>query len=151
MKFLLEMKFKEIILNKMSKIVCISGYFDPVHVGHIEYMKQAKALGDYLVVIVNNDHQASLKKGKAFMPGVERVKVIEAMRMVDKVVLSVDTDRTVRETIRTIEPRPHIFANGGDQTNQSIPETEVCDELGITLVDGLGDKIQSSSWLIKKA
>ena len=135
----------------MSKIVCISGYFDPVHVGHIEYMKQAKALGDYLVVIVNNDHQASLKKGKAFMPGVERVKVIEAMRMVDKVVLSVDTDRTVRETIRTIEPRPHIFANGGDQTNQSIPETEVCDELGITLVDGLGDKIQSSSWLIKKA
>jgi len=135
----------------MSKIVCISGYFDPVHVGHIEYMKQAKALGDYLVVIVNNDHQASLKKGKAFMPGVERVKVIEAMRMVDKVVLSVDTDRTVRETIRTIEPRPHIFANGGDQTNQSIPETEVCKELGITLVDGLGDKIQSSSWLIKKA
>jgi cytidyltransferase-like protein len=135
----------------MSKIVCISGYFDPVHVGHIEYMKQAKALGDYLVVIVNNDHQASLKKGKAFMPGVERVKVIEAMRMVDKVVLSVDTDRTVRETIRTIEPRPHIFANGGDQTNQSIPETEVCNELGITLVDGLGDKIQSSSWLIKKA
>ena len=135
----------------MSKIVCISGYFDPVHVGHIEYMKQAKALGDYLVVIVNNDHQASLKKGKAFMPGVERVKVIEAMRMVDKVVLSVDTDRTVRETLRTIEPRPHIFANGGDQTNQSIPETEVCDELGITLVDGLGDKIQSSSWLIKKA
>jgi len=151
MKFLLEMKFKEILLNKMSKIVCISGYFDPVHVGHIEYMKQAKALGDYLVVIVNNDHQASLKKGKAFMPGVERVKVIEAMRMVDKVVLSVDTDRTVRETIRTIEPRPHIFANGGDQTNQSIPETEVCNELGITLVDGLGDKIQSSSWLIKKA
>ena len=151
MKFLLEMKFKEIILNKMSKIVCISGYFDPVHVGHIEYMKQAKALGDYLVVIVNNDHQACLKKGKAFMPGVERVKVIEAMRMVDKVVLSVDTDRTVRETIRTIEPRPHIFANGGDQTNQSIPETEVCNELGITLVDGLGDKIQSSSWLIKKA
>ena len=135
----------------MSKIVCISGYFDPVHVGHIEYMKQAKALGDYLVVIVNNDHQASLKKGKAFMPGVERVKVIEAMRMVDKVVLSVDTDRTVRETLRTIEPRPHIFANGGDQTNQSIPETEVCDELGIDLVDGLGDKIQSSSWLIKKA
>jgi cytidyltransferase-like protein len=135
----------------MSKIVCISGYFDPVHVGHIEYMKQAKALGDYLVVIVNNDHQASLKKGKAFMPGVERVKVIEAMRMVDKVVLSIDTDRTVRETLRTIEPRPHIFANGGDQTNQSIPETEVCDELGITLVDGLGDKIQSSSWLIKKA
>jgi cytidyltransferase-like protein len=135
----------------MSKIVCISGYFDPVHVGHIEYMKQAKALGDYLVVIVNNDHQASLKKGKAFMPGVERVKVIEAMRMVDKVVLSVDTDRTVRETLRTIEPRPHIFANGGDQTNQSIPETEVCNELGISLVDGLGDKIQSSSWLIKKA
>ena len=133
-----------------NKIVCISGYFDPVHIGHIEYMENAKKLGNELVVIVNNDHQASLKKGKAFMPDKERLKIIESLRVVDKVVLSIDTDRTVRETLRSIYPKPHVFANGGDQTNQSIPEAPVCEELGISLVDGLGDKIQSSSWLIKK-
>ena len=139
--------------NKMNdrKIICISGYFDPIHVGHIEYMEKAKALGDELVVIVNNDYQSSLKKGKSFMPDIERVKVVESLKVVDRVVLSIDTDRTVRETLKTIDPRPSIFANGGDQTNKSIPETSVCEELGICLVDGLGDKIQSSSWLIKKS
>ena len=135
----------------MSKIVCISGYFDPIHVGHLEYIKQAKALGDYLIVIVNNDHQASLKKGKSFMPDMERVAVVKAIRYVDQVVLSVDQDRTVRETLRTMSPRPHIFANGGDQNNQCIPEAPICEELGIQLIDGLGDKIQSSSWLINKS
>lgn len=134
-----------------KKLICISGYFDPIHIGHIEYMENAKKLGDELVVIVNNDHQATLKKGKPFMPDKERVKIIESLRVVDHVVLSVDTDRTVRETLRTMVPRPHVFANGGDQTNQSIPETTICNELGIELVDGLGDKIQSSSWLIKKS
>jgi len=133
------------------KTVCISGYFDPVHVGHLEYMTQAKALGDYLIVIVNNDHQASLKKGKSFMLEKERVEIVKALKMVDKVVLSVDTDRTVCQTLRTITPRPDIFANGGDQNNQSIPEAPICEELGIELIDGLGDKIQSSSWLIKKS
>lgn len=137
-----------------KKMICISGYFDPIHIGHIEYMENAKKLGDELVVIVNNDHQATLKKGKPFMPDKERVKIIESLRVVDHVVLSIDTDRTVRETLRTMVPRPHVFANGGDQTNQSIPETTICNELGIELgielVDGLGDKIQSSSWFDKK-
>lgn len=133
----------------MSKIVCISGYFDPLHVGHLEYIRKSKELGDYLIVIVNNDYQASLKKGKAFMPDKERVEILKAIKYVDQVVLSIDKDRTVRETLKIIEPRPHLFANGGDQTNQSIPEAPVCEELGIDLVDGLGDKIQSSSWLIK--
>lgn len=133
----------------MSRIVCISGYFDPLHVGHLEYIRKSKELGDYLIVIVNNDHQASLKKGKAFMPDKERVEILKAIKYVDQVVLSIDTDRTVRETLKVIEPRPHMFANGGDQTNQSIPEAPICEELGIDLVDGLGDKIQSSSWLIK--
>jgi cytidyltransferase-like protein len=133
----------------MSKIVCISGYFDPIHVGHLEYIKRSKELGDYLIVIVNNDHQASLKKGKSFMPDKERVEIVKAIRHVDQVVLSIDQDRTVRETLKIIEPRPHIFANGGDQNNLSIPEAPICEELGIDLVDGLGDKIQSSSWLIK--
>jgi cytidyltransferase-like protein len=133
----------------MSKIVCISGYFDPIHVGHLEYIKRSKELGDYLIVIVNNDHQAALKKGKSFMPDKERVEIVKAIKYVDQVVLSVDQDRTVRETLKIIEPRPHIFANGGDQNNTSIPEAPVCEELGIDLVDGLGEKIQSSSWLIK--
>lgn len=137
-------------MSESKKIICISGYFDPIHIGHIEYMENAKKLGDELVVIVNNDHQATLKKGKAFMPDKERIKIIESLRVVDKVVLSIDTDRTVCETLRTIFPVPHVFANGGDQTNQSIPETTVCEELGITLSDGLGDKIQSSSWLLTK-
>ena len=135
----------------MSTIVCVSGYFDPIHVGHLEYLLKARALGDHLVVIVNNDFQASLKKGKSFMPDTERVEILKALQMVDDVVLSVDKDRTVCETLRVMVPRPHIFANGGDQTNQSIPETAVCEELGIALVDGLGNKIQSSSWLIQKS
>lgn len=136
----------------MKKIICISGYFDPIHIGHLEYIRKAKALGDYLIVIVNSDHQAALKKGKSFMPENERVKILESIRNVDEVVLSVDEDRTVCATLRLLsstERRPYAFCNGGDQTIHSIPEGPVCEELGINLVDGLGDKIQSSSWLIK--
>jgi len=135
--------------NKNEKIVCISGYFDPLHVGHIEYMKKAKSLGDKLVVIVNNDYQASLKKGKSFMPCLERLAVVQSIRYVDKTVLSVDRDRTVCKTLEELDPLPNIFCNGGDQTNTSIPEKPICDRLGIKLVDGLGQKIQSSSWLIE--
>lgn len=133
--------------------VCCSMYFDPGHVGHLEYLQQAKDLArsdgseGHLVVIVNNDRQAILKKGKSFMKDVERVKMIEALRMVDSVVLSIDEDRTVCQTLASLDPRPDVFANGGDQTNQSIPEADICNRLGIKLVDGLGDKIQSSSWL----
>ena len=129
------------------KRVCISGYFDPLHVGHLEYISKSKSLGDYLVVIVNSDYQASLKKGKSFMSESERVKIIQALSDVDQVVLSIDKDRTVRKTLQSLDPKPDMFCNGGDQTNTSIPEGPVCDELGIDLVDGLGAKIQSSSWL----
>ena len=127
--------------------VCISGYFDPLHVGHLEYISKARALGDYLLVIVNSDAQATLKKGKSFMAEGERVKILQALRDVDEVVLSLDKDRTVRETLRSLDPKPDLFCNGGDQTNVSIPEAEICEALGIDLVDGLGAKIQSSSWL----
>ena len=134
------------------RVICISGYFDPIHVGHLEYIQKAKALGDYLIVIVNSDFQAGLKKGKSFMPEDERVKILEAMKDVDEVVLSVDRDRTVCATIQllaTTERKPDAFCNGGDQTIESIPEAPICDALGIDLVDGLGEKIQSSSWLIR--
>lgn len=133
------------------KIVCISGYFDPIHIGHLEYIKKAKALGDHLIVIVNNDHQATLKKGKSFMHEMERVELLKAIRWVDQVILSIDHDRTVCKTLKSILPPPNLFCNGGDQNNESIPESSICKQLGIDLVDGLGNKIQSSSWLLAKS
>lgn len=133
----------------MSKIVCVSGYFDPIHVGHLEYFKFSKKIGTELMVIVNNDDQAILKKGKSFMPCDERIKIIEELKCVDYVVKSIDKDRTVCETLRNVEPKPTYFCNGGDQNNNTIPEGSVCKERGIELRDGFGEKIQSSSWLIK--
>jgi cytidyltransferase-like protein len=132
-----------------EKIVCVSGYFDPIHVGHLEYFKFSKKIGTKLMIIVNNDDQAILKKGKAFMPCDERMKIIEEFKCVDYVVKSIDTDRTVCETLRNVEPKPDYFCNGGDQNNNTIPEGPICDERNIELRDGFGDKIQSSSWLIK--
>ena len=132
-------------------IACVSGYFDPIHIGHIEYFKLSKKVADKLMVIVNNDEQAVLKKGRAFMPVDERIKIIQELKCVDFVVKSVDLDRTVCKTLATINPRPTYFCNGGDQNNNSIPEAKICDELGIILCDGFGEKIQSSSWLIKGA
>ena len=83
------------------------------------------------------------------MPEQERCKIIGALRCVDKVVLSIDKDRTVCETLRSLEPVPSYFCNGGDQNNNTIPEGVVCSEKDIELRDGFGEKIQSSSWLIK--
>ena len=134
--------------RRLGKTICASGYCDCLHVGHLEYFQRAKAMvGEEgrLVVIINNDHQAVLKKGKYFMPCKERIEIVRALRCVDEVVESIDTDRTVCRTLEQV--RPDIFCNGGDQNNTTIPETEVCQRLGIELVDGLGDKIQSSSWL----
>ena len=133
----------------MSKIICVSGYFDPIHVGHLEYFRKSKALGDKLLVIVNNDEQAILKKGKPFMPVNERIELIKEFKCVDIVVKSIDTDRTVCKTLEILEPKPDYFCNGGDQFNNIIPEAEICKKRNIILIDGLGDKIQSSSWWIK--
>lgn len=133
------------------KWVCVSGYFDPLHIGHIEYFKSAKAIGDKLVVIVNSDAQAVLKKGKAFMPCAERCKIISELACVDRVVESIDIDRTVCATLASLEPKPSYFCNGGDQNNQTIPEGAICEQNGIELRDGFGAKIQSSSWLLGTA
>ncbi len=126
-----------------EKVVAVSGYFDPLHVGHIELLEKAKALGDKLIVIVNNTDQAIMKKGKEFMPLKERVAILKSLRMVDEVFESVDKDRTVIESLRAV--KPDIFANGGDRLNTEIPESKICRELGIQIIDGLGNKIQSSS------
>jgi len=131
-----------------QRIVCVSGYFNPLHAGHIEYFEKSKALGDKLIVIVNNDKQSFLKKGSSFMPENERLTIIRSLRIVDFAILSIDEDRTVCKTLESV--RPHIFSNGGDQTNDSIPEGPICEKLGIQMIDGLGDKIQSSSWLLAK-
>ena len=125
------------------KKVAISGYFDPIHVGHLEYISLSKKLGDYLIVIINNNHQCTLKKGKHFMDENDRAKILEAIVGVDEVFISIDQDRTVCKSLEKI--RPDIFTNGGDRYNKEIPEAIVCKKYGIELLDGLGKKIRSSS------
>ncbi|MDC3156070.1 adenylyltransferase/cytidyltransferase family protein [bacterium] len=131
-------------LNKIVK-VAVSGYFDPIHIGHLEYLKLAKDLGDYLIVIVNNDYQSNLKKGKSFMNELDRVEIVKALKLVDEVFLSIDKDRTVCKSLEKL--KPDIFANGGDRSTEEIPEAEVCVNFNIKMIDGLGDKIRSSSEL----
>lgn len=134
------------------KVVAVSGYFDPLHVGHLEMIELAKKLGDKLVVIVNNDEQTVLKKGKSFMPFEERKKIVESIKWVDHVFASIDEDRTVCKSLHKVREifGVNVFANGGDRKNlNDVPEYPICQELGIEMVDGLGDKIQASSELIK--
>ncbi len=130
-------------------IVAVSGYFDPIHIGHIEYLKLSKKLGDKLIVILNNDFQAELKKGKSFMPLEERQAILKAIRYVDDVFISIDKDKSVCKSLESL--RPDIFAKGGDRFSYEIPEAETCKKLGIKIVHGLGEKIQSSSSLISSS
>ena len=132
------------------KVVATSGYFDPLHVGHLECLELAKQLGDKLIVIVNSDLQAELKKGKSFMKQEDRMKIISALKCVDEVFLSIDKDKSQCDSLRYL--KPNIFAKGGDRMSDEIPESRVCKELGIMIVDRLGKKIRSSSKLtgIKK-
>ena len=130
-------------MSDKNKIrVAVSGYFDPIHVGHLEYLKMAKELGDSLVVIVNNNHQCELKKGKPFMDQNDRLEIVKALRFVDEVFLSIDKDRTVCKSLEAV--RPNIFANGGDRATSEVPETPICKKYNIKMVDGLGHKIRSS-------
>ncbi len=125
------------------KRVAVSGYFDPIHIGHLEYLKLAKELGDKLVVIVNNNYQCALKKGKPFMDELDRVEIVRSLEMVDEVFLSIDKDKTVCASLEEI--KPDIFANGGDRNTGEIPESSICKKYNIEMIDGLGDKIRSSS------
>jgi cytidyltransferase-like protein len=137
-------------------LVIVSGYFNPVHKGHIEYLTRSKGLGDFLYVIVNNDYQRELKGSKPFMMADERKLIIESLKVVDRAMVAVDTEKTVNESIKFImneigsQFNKILFANGGDQNRNTVGEAELCEELGIELADGLGDKIQSSSWLLNK-
>jgi len=138
-----------------KKAVIVSGYFNPIHKGHLEYFNNARALGDALIVIVNSDHQRSLKGSKAFQNEEERLFIVSNIKAVDNAILSIDSDRTVCATLKKIAEDfgtdyELAFANGGDQNNDTIPEKPICEAVGIALIDGLGDKVQSSSWLLKK-
>jgi cytidyltransferase-like protein len=138
----------------LQKIIIVSGYFNPIHKGHLEYFIHAKAKGDLLYVIVNSDHQRTLKGSKEFQNEDERLFIVQHIKEVDRAFLSIDQDRTVCRTLEMLhlqfgESYQLAFANGGDQNNNSIPEVAICLRLEIELIDGLGEKIQSSSWLLK--
>ena len=124
-------------------IVAVSGYFDPLHVGHLEYFQLAKQLGDKLYVIVNNDFQAVLKKQTSFMNENDRLEIIKSLSIVDNAILSIDQDKSVSKTLEKI--KPDIFGNGGDQIRGSILEEDTCIRNNIKIVDQLGKKIRSSS------
>lgn len=137
-----------------KKAIIVSGYFNPLHKGHLEYFNKAKALCDELFVIVNSDYQRELKGSKPFQDEEERLLIVRNIKAVDNAILSIDQDRTVCESIRLLANEHGTsydlaFANGGDQNNETIPEIPLCKEIGVELIDGLGDKIQSSSWLLQ--
>ncbi|MDP3991270.1 MAG: adenylyltransferase/cytidyltransferase family protein [Candidatus Nealsonbacteria bacterium] len=142
--------------KKRPIIVAVSGGFDLIHVGHVRLFQRAKKLGDKLVVILNNDNWLQAKKGYVFMPQIERKEVLEALRDVDKVVLTkhLKNSKDMSVCRELMEIKPQIFANGGDRYPKNIPAPEVktCKEINCKMVFnvGKGGKIQSSSWLADK-
>lgn len=125
------------------KRVIVSGYFNPLHGGHLDMIEAAGELGEHVIVIVNNDEQQLLKKGKIILDQDNRARLMNALKHVHEVVISVDKEPPVIETlkqIRSMYPEDEIiFANGGDRDGErAIPETEVCRELNIELVFGVG-------------
>lgn len=140
-------------IRREGKVVAVSGGFDPVHIGHVRMFNEARALGDRLVVILNNDHWIRKKKGKAFMPDHERKEIIESFASVDEVFLTEHkanpSDMSVCDALKKV--KPDVFANGGDRHAENVPEVAVCRDLNCEMVYsiGKGGKVQSSSWLLK--
>lgn len=125
--------------------VILSGYFNPLHGGHLDMIEAGKALGDYLIVVVNNDKQQVLKKGKVILDQDNRARLVRALRDVNEVVMSVDEEPPVIETLKVIKQKyPDdiiIFANGGDRDGyRAVPESAICEELGIEMVFGVGSE-----------
>ena len=137
----------------------VSGYFNPIHTGHLDYIEGAKRCCDLLYVIVNSDHQVVLKGSKRFMDEYSRLRIIGALESVDRAMISIDKDGSVVESIEEIAKQyrddPFVdsirFMNGGDRKDGNTPESEFCDNNGITLVYNVGGgKTESSSTLLQK-
>lgn len=127
---------REYIVLTWKKAVIVSGYFNPIHKGHLEYFNNAKAMADELFVIVHNDHQRSLKGSKEFQGEEERMVIVSNIKAVDQAIFSVDEDRTVCVTLEKIakdygQDYDLAFANGGDQNNDTIPERPICEKICI--------------------
>jgi cytidyltransferase-like protein len=142
------------------RVVVISGFFNPLHIGHIDYISSARNLGDFLIVIVNSDDQVKIKGSVPFMNQDDRLRIIRNIKGVDRSVISIDEDgsvcQTIREEFKRLQNDPFfedmIFANGGDRKEGGVPEDILENELGIRMVYNIGgEKVQSSSELIKKA
>jgi D-beta-D-heptose 7-phosphate kinase/D-beta-D-heptose 1-phosphate adenosyltransferase len=131
--------------------VTVAGGWDPLHIGHVRHIEEASKLGDWLIVLVSSDEDMLRKKGIVFMPLNERVEIMKSLRWVDEVIVTIDKDGTMAETLRMV--RPNIFAKGGDRTPDNMPsnEVDVCKEIGCEIVYSVGKRLQSSSALIKKA
>ena len=132
------------------RVAVVSGYFNPLHVGHVRMIEGAAALADHLVVVVNNDEQQLLKKGRIIIPLDQRLEVVAALRAVDVAVASIDTDPSIRRTLGLVrEIAPHsemLFANGGDRGNAGeIAESDACAALDISLVFGIGGNEKTDS------
>jgi len=136
-------------IKNHKKVVATSGYFDPLHHGHVELFKLSKEFGDYLVVIINNDIQTKIKKGYVFMPAEDKAKIIRELACVDEVFISIDGDHPQCNTLAFL--KPHIYTKGGDRFAYEVPETPTCRKHGIQMIDGVGAKVQSSSDLIRKS
>jgi len=148
-------------------LVIVSGYFNPLHTGHLDYLEGASRLGDYLIVIVNNDEQVRIKGSIPFLSLKDRLRIVQALTCVGRSVASIDTDGSVVKTIEElaklwkqagsdgtatqISEDGIIFANGGDRNSNDIPEYSLCEKYGIQMAFNIGGgKTQSSSGLIKK-
>ena len=135
--------------KKKKKLIAISGGFDPVHIGHVRMIQDARKLGN-VIVFLNTDDWLIRKKGYIFMSWDERAEILLGMKGVKEVYSAMDDDNTVCEALKFY--KPHVFANGGDRKEGNVPEYSICEEYDITMKFGIGgeDKPQSSSWLVDK-
>ena len=156
--------YNKSIIMKKYKVILISGGFDPVHKGHIECINNAKELADEVWIGLNNDRWLFQKKGKSFMKEQERAFIMSNLKSVDWVYIMNPKDHSDKTAIDFIDASREryirkngelpkgvmAFGNGGDRTETTTPENDTCDSYGISSVWGLGEKIQSSSWLLEK-
>ena len=139
----------------IKNVIIVSGGFDPVHKGHIRMFREAANLGHQVIIGLNSDEWLSRKKGKPFMKWEERAEILESCKFVTQVLSMDDSDDTASDIIRQVanlyknQNMNIYFANGGDRKKGNVPELDVCKDLNVVMLWGIGGgKIQSSSWLI---